>query len=116
MPKEAASAPSSVYVSGSSSASSASTTAPTGRPGAVFSATSRVVPVPSANSGAVFDPPPVRPVPDADQSLGVSPFSARTRTAYSVSSASVPMVAVVPVPEGVVSVHEPLPETSYRSL
>ena len=82
----------------------------------MFSATSRVVLVPSANTGAVFDPAPVRPVPDGDQSLGVSPFSARTCTAYSVPSASVPMVAVVPVPEGVVSVHEPLPETSYCSL
>ena len=45
---------------------------------AVFSATLRVVLVPSVNVGALLVAELVLPVPDGDQSLGVSPFSART--------------------------------------
>ena len=81
----------------------------------VFSATVRFGST-SKNVGGSFEPSPVLPVPDADQSLGVSPFSAFTCTAYSVSSVSEPMGAIVPIPDSVVSVHGLLPETLCRSV
>ena len=116
MRNDAASAPSSVYVSVSPSGSVAATASPTCWPDGMFSSTSRIVLPPSSNVGGAFELSPVLPVPDADQSLGVSPFSAITCTEYSVSSSSEAIVAIVPVPGGVVSAHEPLPVTSYRSL
>ena len=40
----------------------------------------------------------VAPEPGSDHSLGVSPFSARTRAWYCVRAVSVPIVVLVPVP------------------
>ena len=59
------------------SVSLAATAAPTFCPAAVFSATLRATGAVSLNTGRLF---PVLPVPEGDHALGVSPFSARTRT------------------------------------
>ena len=59
------------------SSSVAATGVPTFSPAAVFSARLRATGAVSLNTGRLF---PVLPVPEGDHALGVSPFSARTRT------------------------------------
>ena len=80
MSNEVASAPSSSYVSGSSSGSLASTGLPIGSPGPVFSATLNVR-EPPENPGFLLATSGFGdPVPEREYSLVPSSFFARTRT------------------------------------
>ena len=103
----------------SPSASAAVTGSPTSAPASLFSGTLRVRAAPenvgallAGGEGGVL----VRAASEAsDQSLGVSPLSARTRAWYSVLAVRPVMAVLVPVPSCVQSFHAPSSASRYCS-